>query len=138
VIHTLTVIYDPRCGLCTQIKDWLGRQPAYVALRLLPAGSAEVREHFPMIPSGELAVISDSGQVWHGDNAWIICLWALCDYRPWAARLASPALRPLARQAFAAVSQHRSVLSRFLRLRSEAQLRERLMGVRVPPCQIQP
>ncbi len=90
MIHSLTVIYDPRCGLCTQIKDWLGRQPAYVALRLLAAGSAEVQERFPMIPPGELAVISDSGEMWRGDNAWIICLWALCEYRQWAARLASP------------------------------------------------
>jgi predicted DCC family thiol-disulfide oxidoreductase YuxK len=138
VIHTLTVIYDPRCGLCTQIKGWLGRQPAYVALRLLAAGSAEARAQFPTIPEGELAVVSDSGQVWRGDNAWIICLWALCEYRQWAAKLASPVLRPLARQAFAAVSQHRSALSRFLGLRSEAELRKQLSEITVPPCQIHP
>jgi predicted DCC family thiol-disulfide oxidoreductase YuxK len=137
VIHTLTVIYDPRCGLCTQIKAWLVRQPAYVALRLLAAGSAEARERFPMIPVGDLAVVSDSGQVWRGDNAWIVCLWALCEYREWAARLASPVLRPLARQAFAAVSQHRFALSRFLGLTSESELHKQLSEITVPPCQIQ-
>jgi predicted DCC family thiol-disulfide oxidoreductase YuxK len=124
VIQTLTVIYDPRCGLCTRIKDWLARQPAYVALRLLAAGSIEALAQFPTIPAGELAVVSDSGQVWRGDNAWIICLWALCEYRQWATRLASPMLRPLARQAFAAVSQHRLAFS--------------LSEVILPPCQINP
>jgi len=138
MIQTLTVIYDPRCGLCTQIKDWLGKQPAYVALRLLAAGSAEAKERFPTIPEGELAVVSDSGEVWRGDNAWIICLWALREYRQWAGRLAGPALRPLARQAFAAVSHNRSMLSRFLGLRSEAELREQLSDVEVPPCRIRP
>ncbi|MGH9593934.1 MAG: DCC1-like thiol-disulfide oxidoreductase family protein [Bryobacteraceae bacterium] len=136
MIHTLTVIYDPRCGLCTQIKGWLAGQPACVTLRLLAAGSAEARERFPMIPAGELAVVSDSGQVWRGDNAWIVCLWALCEYRQWAAKLASPLLRPLARQAFSAVSQRRSALSRFLGLRSEADLRRQLSEVTLPPCQI--
>jgi len=45
-------------------------------------------------------------------------------------------LRPLARQAFAAVSNNRSTISRLLGMRSELELRERLMGVRVPPCLI--
>jgi predicted DCC family thiol-disulfide oxidoreductase YuxK len=137
-MQTLTIIYDPRCGLCTQIKAWLIRQPAYVALKLLAAGSDDARSRFPEIPPGELAVVSDSGDIWFGDHAWIICLWALRRYRRWARRLARPLLQPLARQAFAAVSHNRSALSLLLGFRSEDELRGHLSEVPVPPCQIQP
>jgi predicted DCC family thiol-disulfide oxidoreductase YuxK len=135
-MQTLYVVYDDRCGLCTQLKDWLGRQPAYVNLQLVAAGSEEALRRFPNLPQGELSVISNGGEIWIGDHAWIIVLWALREYRSWAAKLASPLLLPMARQAFAAISRNRSAFSRWLGLYGEAQLRDNLSQISIPPCEI--
>jgi predicted DCC family thiol-disulfide oxidoreductase YuxK len=134
-MRRLYVVYDERCGLCTQLKDWLGRQPAYVRLQLVSASEA-ARDLFPSLPLGELAVVSDTGETWLGDRAWIIVLWALREYRAWAAKLSSPLLLPVARQAFAAISRNRSVFSRWLGLYGEAELRDNLSQIAIPPCEI--
>jgi len=127
-------MYDSNCGLCTEVRDWLRHQPAYLDLRLMASDSEEARREFPTLPVGELAVVSSEGQVWIGDNAFIVCLWALREYRRWATRLATPMLRPLARQAFEAVSRNRKSVSSFLRLKSETELKNRLSEVVIPPC----
>jgi predicted DCC family thiol-disulfide oxidoreductase YuxK len=132
----LFVVYDPACGLCSQIKDWLLRQPSYVPLNFVPSGSPEVRRLLPSLPAGVIAVFSEEGDAWVGNRAWILCLWALREYRGWAERLARPALLPFAQQAFAVLSRHRSGLSRLLRLRSDAEMGELLSGVSLPPCPI--
>jgi predicted DCC family thiol-disulfide oxidoreductase YuxK len=139
-MESLFVLYDSRCGICTQLKAWLGRQPAYVTLRFIALDSAEARTRFPML-SGEdqeLAVIADTGEAWLGDRAWIICLWALREYRDWARKLSTPAMMPLARQAFLALSSSRFALSRLLGLRSEEDIRRYLTETPIPPCQIHP
>jgi predicted DCC family thiol-disulfide oxidoreductase YuxK len=133
-MKTLYVMYDARCGLCTEVRDWLRNQPAYVELRVLASDSAVAREKFPGLPDGELAVVSDSGHVWLGDKAFIMCLWALRMYRAWARRLCSPFIRPLAHQAFEAVSNNRHGVSSVLGLKSEAELRAHLSEVTIPPC----
>jgi len=43
-------------------------------------------------PGEQLLVISDEGAVYRGAHAWIMCLWALENYREHAQRLAHPAL----------------------------------------------
>src|SRR5688572_44094 len=136
-MKTLYVLYDSRCGLCTEAKDWLRLQPAYVDLRLMASDSDEAHRLFPALPAEELAVVSDTGDVWLGDQAFLLCLWALLAYRGWARRLSSPILRPVARQAFAAVSQRREGVSSLLGLRSEAELKRRLKEVTIPACPIQ-
>jgi predicted DCC family thiol-disulfide oxidoreductase YuxK len=137
-MRTLFVLYDPRCGICTQIRNWLVRQPAYVVLHPIAIASPEAIARFPQITPGnqELVVIADTGEVWIGDRAWIICLWALPEFRGWANKLSSPSLLPLARQAFLAFSSNRLTLSRLLGLRSEAGLRQSLEEIQVPACQI--
>ena len=49
--------------------------------------------------SGDLVVAAGTGEVWTGDAAWLMVLWALDDYREWSRRLSSPTLLPMARQA---------------------------------------
>ena len=133
-MQTLYVMYDARCGLCTEVRHWLQTQPAYVDLCLLPSDSDEVRQKFPGLPSDELVVVSDSGEVWIGENAFLVCLWTLRAYREWAGRLASPLLRPMARQAFEAVSRNRHGVSGLLRLKSEVELKKQLGEVVIPTC----
>jgi predicted DCC family thiol-disulfide oxidoreductase YuxK len=136
-MRALFVVYDSRCGLCTQLKQWLERQPAYLPIRAVAAGSEEALRRFPGMDSAELVVVSDTGEAWLGDHAWIMCLWAMRDYRQWANRLARPALRPFSRQAFAALSRSRFMLSRLLGFQSEAELQRQLSTIAVPPCRIQ-
>jgi hypothetical protein len=82
--------------------------------------------------------VSNTGQVWLGDHAWIVCLWALRDYRDLAFRLTSPLLSLLAREAFAVVSKNRFAVSSMLRLRNEREIEQQLRKVIVPRCQIEP
>ncbi|HLY09802.1 MAG TPA: DCC1-like thiol-disulfide oxidoreductase family protein [Planctomycetota bacterium] len=119
----LTVFYDADCGFCVTCRWWLGRQPAFVDLDFLAAGSPEANRRFPGLaapgPVEELLVVDDEGGVYRGASAWLMCLWALQDYREWAGRLASPALLPLARGAFAFLSGKRRAISGVLGLEPE-------------------
>ena len=136
---SLFVVYDSRCGICTELKAWLSRQSAYIALHFVAMASEEARARFPMLRlSEELVVVADTGEAWMGDRAWIICLWALREYRDWAQRLSTPAMMPLARQAFLVLSSHRFALSRLLGLRSEQDIRGYLTETVIPPCQLHP
>jgi predicted DCC family thiol-disulfide oxidoreductase YuxK len=137
-ISSFTILYDADCGLCTSAKDWIGRQAPLVGLQFAATGSPEARKKFPQLRADELAVVSNAGEVWLGDRAWIVCLWALRDYRDLAFRLTSPLLSLLAREAFAVVSKNRLAVSSMLRLRNEREIEQQLRKVIVPRCQIQP
>jgi len=134
-IKALWIVYDPACGLCCMVRDWILAQPSLVTVNLIAAGSPETQERFPQLPPGELAVVSDTGDVWLGDRAWIICLWALRDYRKWSVRLSSPMLLPLARQAFSAVSRNRTAFSQMLQYRTDEQVHWDLRQIMVPRCE---
>jgi predicted DCC family thiol-disulfide oxidoreductase YuxK len=114
----LSVLFDSECGLCRRCRDWLSRQPAFIPLVFIPLLSPDLEKKFPGIaalhPNEQLLVISDSGAVYRGASAWIVCLWALRDYRAAALRLAAPPLRPFARLFCEHLSRHRSRISDFL------------------------
>src|SRR5262249_26293478 len=82
--------------------------------------------------------VSDEGGVYRSGHAWIMCLYALEDYREWALRLAQPGLFPLARQAFALLTKQRGRISRWLKLASEAEIAETLRSINEPVCNIEP
>ena len=92
-------------------RGWARDQPAFVELVFVRSGSGEAER----IARGcrgageaeELVVVSDEGQVYRGDSAWIMCFYALEEFREWSSRLASPELRPLARKAFVMLSRSR-------------------------------
>jgi predicted DCC family thiol-disulfide oxidoreductase YuxK len=138
-MEKLYVLYDARCGLCTWAKRWLMRQPALIDLCFIPAGSSLAARLFPGLsrpgePPAELVVVSDEGGVYREGSAWIMCLFALEEYRDWANRLAHPFLRPLARQGFALLSRERSRISRWLSLASDVEIAETLRQVSAPAC----
>ena len=122
---SLTVLYDARCGLCSNARRWLEGQPQIVPLELLAADSPEARRRYPTLAEAEpeeLVVVSDEGDVYRGPQAWIVCLWALQDYREWSFRFARPALLPLARGIVEWVSTRRHRLSRALGLMSDQEI----------------
>jgi predicted DCC family thiol-disulfide oxidoreductase YuxK len=110
-METLTVLYDARCELCRRVRSWLEAQPAYIKLDFAAAGSDEARRRFPDLDHAaaltDLTAVSDTGDVYTGAQGWLICLWALRDYRAWALRLGTPALMPQARKIITWVSQNR-------------------------------
>ena len=112
----LTVLYDPSCGLCRRVHDWLIDLPKLVELELVPIKSDEARRRFPSLnhelTSNDVTVISDEGAVYLGPKAWIMVLWALSSYREWSYRLSSPELLPTTRRVVSMISQHRYQISR--------------------------
>lgn len=110
----LTVLYDANCPLCVHIRHWLLGQAWLVPLRLIPAGSYEAQQRYPRLDHAatlrEITVIGDSGQVWTGTDAFIVCLWALVGHRPRANWLATPAGRPFARAAMYTASAWRQAV----------------------------
>ena len=115
-MSSLTVLYDPHCGLCLRVHAWLEEQPKLVPLILVPVKSEEARNRFPHLDHeptlNDLTVISDQGAVYFGPKAWLMVLWALCRYREWSYRLATPELLPTTRRVVSLISQHRYQISR--------------------------
>ena len=139
-MERLYVLYDPRCELCRRLKDWLLLQRAWLGLCMIPAGSEEAKRMFPELEqiasANDLAVITDEGHVYLNNNAWIMTLYALEEYRDWACRLAHPLLLPLARQAFATMSKNRYAISRWLDALAPEQLAHELRHVALEPCAV--
>ncbi|MDT0377658.1 DCC1-like thiol-disulfide oxidoreductase family protein [Streptomyces sp. DSM 42041] len=110
-VRRLTVLYDAECGLCTYVRGWLARQRQLVPLELVPAGSARARDRFPYLDHAttlaEITVIGDGGQVYRGQSAWIVVLWALAEHRPTAHRLCTTVGAGLARSAVLAAAKWR-------------------------------
>ena len=94
----------------------------------MPAGGRLAGTRFPELvrQTGELIVISDLGGVYRDADAWLMCLYALVEYREWSSRLAAPALRPFARVMFETLSASRHWLSSWLGLQPERWIERRL------------
>jgi predicted DCC family thiol-disulfide oxidoreductase YuxK len=140
-MEKLYVLYDPRCELCRRLKEWLLVQRCWLTLCLVAARSEEAKAMFPeieqMASENDLAVVSDEGQVYLNNNAWIMALYALEEYRDWACRMAHPLLAPLARQAFATISRNRYAISRWLRAGGPEDIANELRRVPLEPCAAQ-
>jgi len=112
------VFYDGECALCRRCREWLASQPAYIELVFHPFQSDEARRLCPELPrfqpSEQLIVLSDEGGVYAGEAAWLMCLYALREYRGWSEKLSAPALRPLAQRICLLVSHNRLTLSKAL------------------------
>jgi hypothetical protein len=88
------------------VARWLDDQPKFVPLRCVPARESAAAG----CPIGvdellaQVTVTASDGAVYRGTNAWLVCLWALRNYRGWSMRLSSAALRPWAERLFALVA----------------------------------
>src|SRR5436190_16943159 len=111
--RALTVLYDPTCALCRRCRAWMEGQQSYVPLSFVSCTGAEARARYGDLPwlGDELVVVGDAGEVWVGPAAFLTCLWALVDWRPWSYRLAAPAFVPLVERFFVLVSSRRKSLA---------------------------
>jgi predicted DCC family thiol-disulfide oxidoreductase YuxK len=139
-MQKLYVLYDPKCELCCRLKNWILVQRSWIGLAVMEAGSEKAKRLFPdlekIATQDDLAVISDEGAVYLNDRAWIMVLYAMVEYRDWAARLTHPLLMPLARQAFAAISKNRHSLSNWLRSEDPEAIAGELRKVELEPCAV--
>ena len=137
-MEKLYVLYDPKCELCCRLKNWILVQRSWIGIALVEQGSEKAKRLFPELEriatKDDLAVISDEGAVYLNDRAWIMVLYAMVEYRDWAARLTHPLLMPLARQAFAALSKNRYFISTLLRPENTEALANELRKVELEPC----
>jgi predicted DCC family thiol-disulfide oxidoreductase YuxK len=115
-MRTLTVLYDPDCGLCRRAHEWLAEQSKIVELTFVPCASEEARKRYPQLDHDltkiDLTVVSDDGWVYFGPKAWLMVLWALARYRDWAYRLATPELLPTTKKVVSMISQNRYQIGR--------------------------
>ena len=115
-MSTLTLLYDPECGLCRRVHGWLAEQPKLVELKMIPIKTDVARRRYPQLNhdlmAEDLTVISSEGAVYFGPKAWLMVLWALCKYREWSYRLATPQLLPTTRRVVSMISEHRYQISR--------------------------
>jgi predicted DCC family thiol-disulfide oxidoreductase YuxK len=118
------VLYDPRCKLCAFVADWLARQRQLVPIDLVPAGSGEALRRFPELDHAatvrEITAVGDQGQVYRGDNAFVVCLWALAGHREFSHTLTRPAGRRLARAAVLSAAKYRGTTSHGVPVRPAA------------------
>jgi predicted DCC family thiol-disulfide oxidoreductase YuxK len=139
-MQKLYVLYDPKCEICRRLKDWILVQRSWIGIAVLEAGSEKARRLFPELEQittkDDLAVISDEGAVYLNNHAWIMVLYAMVEYRDWAARLTHPLLAPLARQAFAALSKNRHRLSNWLSTEDPEAIAGELRRVELEPCAV--
>jgi predicted DCC family thiol-disulfide oxidoreductase YuxK len=139
-MQKLYVLYDPKCEICRRLKDWILVQRSWIGIAVLEAGSEKARRLFPELEliasKDDLAVISDEGAVYLNNHAWIMVLYAMVEYRDWAARLTHPLLAPLARQAFAALSKNRHWLSNLLSSDDPEAIAGELRQVELEPCAV--
>ncbi len=139
-MQKLYVLYDPKCELCCRLKNWILVQRAWIGLVVVEAGSAEARRLFPDLEqiagNDDLAVVSDEGAVYLNDRAWIMVLYAMVEYREWASRLTHPLLMPLARQAFAALSKNRHLISRWMSAEDPGSIAGELRNIELEACPV--
>jgi predicted DCC family thiol-disulfide oxidoreductase YuxK len=137
-MEKLYVLYDPKCELCCRLKNWILVQRSWIGLAVIEAGSEKARRLFPELEQiagkDDLAVVSDEGAVYLNDRAWIMVLYAMVEYRDWAARLTHPLLMPLARQAFAALSKNRHWISGLMNSEDPDAIAGELRKVDLEPC----
>ena len=95
-MNKLYVLYDPQCELCCRLKQWILVQRSWIGLAVVEQGSEKARRLFPELEhiagKDDLAVVSEEGDVYLNNNAWIMVLYAMVEYREWASRLTHPLL----------------------------------------------
>lgn len=138
-MKTLTIFYDPRCGLCAKFRAWLEVQPKRVGVEFLGYDSAEAKQRFPgLLDLGadrEVVVLADDGRWWQGSAAWLTCLWTTIQYYDWSFRLAAPVFQPLVKKAVHLLSENRLTLSRLMRLRNDSELATAIQSLPEAGCE---
>lgn len=129
MIEKLFVLYDAECGFCRRCREWMLEQAKFLDVAFIPRASLAARLRFGDVTTtddDELVVVDDQGGLYRGPSAFLMCLYALRDYRAWSLRLASPTLLPLARKGFELVSARRHRINDWLGLANDIEIARQL------------
>ena len=117
-MRSVEVYYDGSCAMCGRFKDWLEQQEHLIGVEFLSYASEAARERFPDLakyqPEKAMVIRADTGDIYCGAEATVICLWACSEYRGLAMKLRKPLLLPLARKIYPLIASNRYVLSKLL------------------------
>ncbi len=139
--QSFTVLYDAHCAFCQRCRNWLEHQAQRIALDFIPYDSPLVATRFPQLDANrhvELTVISNRGDVYYADKAFIMCLYALHEYHLWSEKLSSPIFRPLVRNAYEYLSRHRFRLSKLFKLENQHVLAQLQQHAPTEYCPVNP
>lgn len=133
-VKQITVLYDPTCGLCVRCRKWLEKQHKLISMRFIPQGSSKQQELYPELQCKtddqgrpeELIVVDDLGRLYRDDKAWVMCFYALRDYRNLSMRLSRPGMAGLARRAYSMISGNRRTISALVGMRADTELKQTL------------
>jgi predicted DCC family thiol-disulfide oxidoreductase YuxK len=117
-MNNVFILFDESCELCKRCRHWIEGQRQIIPVTFIPAGSNEAKRFFPKLDHErtltELTLITDSGAVYQGTKAYLMCLWILRDYRKWSRSLASPEMMPVAKKFLSMISENRKSLNKLL------------------------
>ena len=86
--NKLHVLYDGSCPLCIRSAMWLASQIKHTPIVLISAQDAKNLAQYDHVnisdPPEDLVVITDDNQVYRNDEAFLMCLYMLRNYRHWA------------------------------------------------------
>ena len=120
-MEKLFVLFDGRCGLCRRVAEWLADQPSFYRIVTIPFPSRPAMDRFPeLFADGnpeEVLVVRQDGGVYRGEDAWIMCLYALKSWRELAFVLGRPRWRPHLRRVMDLIARNRFRVSTLLQLR---------------------
>jgi len=142
-VKQLTVLYDPTCGFCVRSRQWLEKQPKLITMRFVPQGSSKQKALYPDLEyktdaqgrPEELIVVDDRGGLYRDDKAWVMCFYALRNYRGLSMRLARPGMGGLARRVYSLISNNRRTISTLLGMKEDSHFKEALQAEpEMPHC----
>ncbi len=82
----LTLVFDPRCPPCRRWARWVAGQPAFLKIALLSARDPRLPAHCASLAAPDeahapLTVLGERGEIWRGEHAMRLGLWALREHR---------------------------------------------------------
>lgn len=92
-VRGITVLYDPNCPVCRASKRWMMMHRPIIDVRFVAVDSPLAAQRFPHLDLAEsrreITVVTDTGYVYRGKAAFILCLWSLRRTRGLALQMAA-------------------------------------------------
>ena len=113
-IQAITVLYDSECAFCRRCRKWILSQHKRMPIEFMSIHSPDLDQKYPALSKNkldQLVVITDRGDVYYKDKAFVICLYALSEYYEWSFKLSEPMFLPMVRKVYQIVSRYRNVFS---------------------------
>jgi len=124
-ITNLDIFYDGQCGMCCTFHEWVNEQERAFQVNFIPYQDPQAYDIFPGLkeldPEKEMIVRTDQGELFHGAEAWVLCLFSCEHHQAKARKLGGKMLLPVAIKACNLLAANRKRLSRvFFRRKDNA------------------